>query len=264
MKNSPLQFDYCDTSGDYVAEYRGLTIKAVHDSDCESPREWSNVAIMACAHRRYNLGDSDGMLEARHAIRDSRFYRDTWEESESGEFTFKGVKRDCFDLSDPSDLWEAMQLCTDIECQPLYLYDHSGITISTGRFSCPWDSGQVGFAFVTLERLKAESYFKRWTPAARQWARDRINGETEVYDHYLTGQVYGFVLASDSDDHMDSVWGFYGTDFEESGLSEAARDAADHLIETAQKKRLACLARLIRNRVPLDKRAAMLASEGSL
>jgi hypothetical protein len=26
----------------------------------------------------------------------------------------------------------------------LFLYDHSGITISTGRFSCPWDSGQVG------------------------------------------------------------------------------------------------------------------------
>ena len=27
---------------------------------------------------------------------------------------------------------------------PLYLFDHSGITMNTSGFSCPWDSGQVG------------------------------------------------------------------------------------------------------------------------
>ena len=27
--------------------------------------------------------------------------------------------------------------------QPLYLYDHGGITMNTTGFSCSWDSGQV-------------------------------------------------------------------------------------------------------------------------
>ena len=40
---------------------------------------------------------------------------------------------------------------------PLYLYDHGEITMSTGRFSCPWDSGQVGWIYCTKERFIAET-----------------------------------------------------------------------------------------------------------
>ena len=262
-----LDFEYNDRSGEYEAEYKGLTIKAVQDSPPESPREWDNVAVMACGHPSYNLGDDDGMRQPRDAIRASRCYRDTWESGSVAapyDVKIKGTTYDVFDLSEPGQLWQAIQLCDDIESQPLYLYDHSGITISTGRFSCAWDSGQVGFAFVTRAQMIKESAFKRWTPAARAWARERIDAETRVYDDYITGAVYGYVIASDSDDHMDSCWGYYGTDFADSGLAESAMNVADCLLEAAHKKRLACLARLIRNRVPLDKRPAMLASAGEL
>ena len=34
---------------------------------------------------------------------------------------------------------------------PLYLYDHSGITMNTTGFSCPWDSGQVGWIYAFKE-----------------------------------------------------------------------------------------------------------------
>ena len=34
---------------------------------------------------------------------------------------------------------------------PLYAYEHGMITVSTGPFSCPWDSGQVGFVVSTEE-----------------------------------------------------------------------------------------------------------------
>ena len=34
---------------------------------------------------------------------------------------------------------------------PLYAYEHGMITVSTGPFSCPWDSGQVGFVVSTKE-----------------------------------------------------------------------------------------------------------------
>ena len=38
----------------------------------------------------------------------------------------------------------------------LYLYDHSGITMSTGSFCDSWDSGQVGFIYVTKEDIEKE------------------------------------------------------------------------------------------------------------
>lgn len=258
-----LNFTYDDKSGDFVAKYRGLIIKAVHCSDAANPRaEFDNCAVMACSHRRYNLGDSDGMDSARQAIRGSRFYRDTWESGSIAapyDVKIKGTTYDVFDLSNPSDLWQAIQLCDDIASQPLYLFDHGGISISTGPFSCAWDSGQIGFAFITAETLKRESRFTLWTAAARQWASQMIDSETRLYDDYLTGQVYGYVIASDTDSHMESCWGYYGSDFEVSGLSESAIDAANFKLNAAHQKRMAYLAQLIRNRVPLDKRAALLA-----
>jgi len=40
---------------------------------------------------------------------------------------------------------------------PLYLYDHSGITMSTGPFSCPWDSGQVGWIYAPKQKFIDET-----------------------------------------------------------------------------------------------------------
>jgi hypothetical protein len=39
---------------------------------------------------------------------------------------------------------------------PLYLYDHSGITMSYKPFGCRWDSGQVGFIYMTAQDIKKE------------------------------------------------------------------------------------------------------------
>ncbi len=39
---------------------------------------------------------------------------------------------------------------------PLDLYDHSGITMNTTGFHCPWDSGQVGYIYVMPEDIRKE------------------------------------------------------------------------------------------------------------
>jgi len=46
---------------------------------------------------------------------------------------------------------------------PVYMYDHSGITINTDGFSCPWDSGQVGVIFCTRERFLKETGYNKQT-----------------------------------------------------------------------------------------------------
>ena len=46
---------------------------------------------------------------------------------------------------------------------PIYMYDHSGITISVNPFSCPWDSGQIGFIYISKEKARKEYSKKRLT-----------------------------------------------------------------------------------------------------
>lgn len=243
-----LSFDYDASENCYIAQIGEIyRVRAENDDSPESPREWCNVATMVCHHGHYNLGDRNDNAKgsadnkAIDAIRASRDYRDTWEESESCQFTFKGVTRDCFDFSQPSDVWQAVQLCSDIVSQPLYLYDHSGITISTGAFSCPWDSGQVGFAFVTFDTIRKEQSCKAVIEKHKAWAARMIDCETETYDNYLTGNVYGYIsqvaTAWDSDGEatewhdLDSCWGYYG-DFDKSGLAESALESITAHMQT--------------------------------
>jgi len=104
---------------------------------------------------------------------------------------------------------------------PLYLYDHSGITMRTTPFSCPWDSGQVGVIFVEKNKVREEYGWKVITAKRKEKILERLKGEVETYDQYLRGEVYGFRKLVDGEE-VDSCWGFYGSDHRDSGLFENA------------------------------------------
>lgn len=194
----------------------GLTLKVIADSDACNPRkDWDQFAVMACEHGRYDLGDDNGSQTLRDAIEHSRDYRRAWDDL------------DTIDL-----IVTALPHCSDIVALPLYLYDHSGITISTGAFACPWDSGQVGFIFVTRDAILKEWGGTRLTPKLRQKAIDLMNGEVETYDDYLTGNVYGYSIEDAEGDHLDSCWGFYGDyDSDYGALSEGKAALASELAD---------------------------------
>ena len=42
-----------------------------------------------------------------------------------------------------------------------FIYDHSGITMNTTGFSCPWDSGQVGWIYCSKKRFLSETGYKK-------------------------------------------------------------------------------------------------------
>lgn len=188
----------------------GVILKVIADDDRDSPRDWGNdITVMVCDHGRYNLGDDDGHDKAADAIRNSRDYRPAWEDDDG-----EGL-----DFSQGPDLYNAIRRCSDIVTLPLYLYDHSGITISTGPFSCPWDSGQVGFIFMDKPRILANCYTAAGKPgtiltkALRDKAVAIMESDTEVYDQYLTGDVWGYVVEDEDGDTLDSLWGMYGLDY---------------------------------------------------
>jgi hypothetical protein len=178
--------------------YRDHTIKIIPDPDPENPRDYDNLGTMTCWHRRYQLGD-------RHEFDDPR------------EFLIDvcGMDRES-DLS-MNDLFLRAERWAVI--LRLFLYDHSGITMNTTGFHCPWDSGQVGFIHVTLEDVRKEYGVKRVSPQQRAKVAEHLRQEVKTYDHYLTGNCYGFVVEKD-DEEISSCWGFLG-DYDGYCLEEA-------------------------------------------
>ncbi|ARK07593.1 hypothetical protein LAV_00218 [Sphingobium phage Lacusarx] len=206
-------------------ETRGaLRLRIIVDADPINPRKDFDHegTVMCCDHRRYTLGDDDAHADAAEMIRASRDYRPSWED-EDGK---------ALDFSYGPDLWAAIQLCSDIVALPCYLYDHSGLTMSTGRFSCPWDSGQVGFiAMAKPAILEAQCKPKgsRLSSFLKQRTAALLKAEVAEYDQYLRGDVYGYVVDrvdGESLDDMDSsCWGFFGLDY----ATEEGREALEYI-----------------------------------
>lgn len=109
---------------------------------------------------------------------------------------------------------------------PLYLYDHSGLTMNTTGFSCSWDSGQVGWIYMARETFLAETGWgeQLWPDKAIEM----MQGSVKTYDQYLTGDVYGFTVYENTgteenpswDETDNSCWGFYGSDIKENGIAD--------------------------------------------
>ncbi len=162
------------------------------DGNGESPREWNNMGTMVCFHQRYRLGD-------KHEY-DARDYNG-WDD----------FGNTLLETDYPGGV-----------ILPLYLYDHSGITMNTTGFSCTWDSGQVGFIIASAEKIRENFMAKRITKKVRERALALLVSEVNVYDQYIRGEVYGYTITDDDGSHIDSCGGFYGSDPKDNGMMDNA------------------------------------------
>lgn len=187
-------------------EYRGLTIKIYQEHDSHpdlNPRSWGNLGRMICWHRRYNLGD----------------------EGESKEFR----TRDSFAE------WRTNNSKDIAVIIPLRMYEHGNIGISTSAdrypYNCPWDSGWVGYIYVTKDDLRKEYNVQRVSKKLIDKADRILRQEVEIYDLYISGDVWWYSVDDPiTDESVDSCSGFYGSNWEENGLLEHARDGIDSYI----------------------------------
>lgn len=177
-----------------------LDISIHQDTDPINPREYDNYGVMACSHRRYTLGDEDAQIQ----IDDFN----TWDEVEA----------------------HLINECGAVIILPLYLYDHSGITMSTTTFigraqHATWDSGRVGFIYTTREKIYEMQGWKRLTKERRAKVESYLVSEVFTYAQYLTGDVYSYSIEVDGEE-VDSCSGFYGEIY---AREEAAAVAVHHL-----------------------------------
>lgn len=122
------------------------------------------------------------------------------------------------DFADSDDLNDYLAGLNDRRAEfvsvPLYAYVHSGITISTGSFGDPWDSGCFGIAICTKEQvINAFGNDIDW----QRHAKDIIEGEIETYDKFLTGGTYVYSTylyhkETKSWTLEDTCGGFYSND----------------------------------------------------
>lgn len=189
------------------------TLEIYYDEDPPNPRtEWDNLGTMIVWHSRYNLGDND--TYKKRPLSESYY---------SPEYFLAELANVDYDLL-PGEKQNNDYLLDKIRKNhiilPLYLYDHSGITISCSRFSCPWDSGQVGWIYISYEDIRKEYNWKKLTKERKDKIISYLEGEVETYDQYLTGDVYGFKIKDSEDNEIESYWGFYGSDWKTNGIKD--------------------------------------------
>jgi hypothetical protein len=184
-------------------EYKGYVIKLIQDTDGMNPRDKDFdegiISKMVCFHKRYDLGD-----ENEHKSNDFN----GWDDIE--QHLIK--EHDAFIIL------------------PLYLYDHSGITMRTYSFNDRWDSGQVGFIYISEEKVRKEYSAKHITKTLIEKITKYLESEVSTYNNYLTGNVCGFIVEDEEGENLDSCWGFYGDDGRKEAMSEA-KNIVDNLHE---------------------------------
>ena len=171
-----------------IIENEKYKLEIFDDLNPCSPREFDNLGTMVCFHRRYNLGDETELKSSDFS---------SWEELEN--YLYKEENA--------------------LIAIPVFMYDHSGLWINTTGFSCPWDSGQIGYIYVSKEKVRREYSCKRISKKLKEMIREMLCSEVDLYNDYLSGNVYGFTLTDkENAEEIDSSCGFYGTDYIENGI----------------------------------------------
>jgi len=175
-----------------------------YDHYPQNPRtEWDNLGTMVCFHNRMNLGDDN------HYLTSDMF--SGWDALE--EYLYKKM-----------DVLIAV---------PLYMMDHSGLTIRAYPFGGMYghfDSGQIGFIYITKKKARTEYGRQRVSEKLTAKIECMLLGEVETYNQYVSNDTYTFEIVKVStcdqgeehEEHIDSCGGFYGSDFVANGLYESA------------------------------------------
>ena len=234
---------------DAIEEFRshGFTVEIMQDEDALDPRkDYDNLGTMICFHSDYNLGDEQPRCTPEDYLGELARELDPnlagieayWTDGDGyanlcRERTAKGLSSEPDIISDLR-IKAAIQKVLDRELimLPLFLLDHGGITMNTTGFGCPWDSGQVGFIYVTRAQIRKEYGWKRITRKRVRQIEKYLAGEVEGYDQYLTGDVYGYTVEDEYGEVFNSCWNVHGLDFCREQAVEAAERARKHVTET--------------------------------
>jgi hypothetical protein len=192
-------------------EYKGYTIEVHRSEGGDSPRDWS----------------TSGVILTWAGLGDEQIHRADVEENIAEHGSIEKWLRDSHGAVGP--------------ILPVFMMDHSGRTLSCDdtRFrqadSHGWDWGQIGYTFATAKTLDATGVIVT--------GDDRIEkgliADVSVYNQYLNGEVYGYVVTGPDGEEIDSLWDIYDDEYNASNddvthcyILRSAAEEVDGRIET--------------------------------
>lgn len=192
-------------------------ISVYYDDEPLNPRhDYSNFSHFALGHNRYDVGDKDTISDLRTLIMEHPNFRK--------EYHYD------YNLNALPDL-EALGLEMDVFAihMPVYGYEHGDLAVSlsrTGQFADQFDSGKLGFIYVTKQDIRDNFGKKYVTKALIERSKSVILGEFEEYKSFIEGNTFGFsVYADESKEGVeDCMHGFIGDDLEKNGMLEHVKE----------------------------------------
>lgn len=277
-----LNFEWHDSrnGGEYRAEVSGFIVKAIRDESAESPWDaWDGQPPLIVYYDRSldEKGDVPNPLADMSDSFIARNWRALCKIFDQSPDAAKERKADYgyFKIADAKR--ELLDEWLD-EIKPSRYSGHAGGYMTALGELCElrgWPSlstSSHGYSqgdYAELLLIFSPAYAKEigatWprSAKAKAEARKRLESDAKLWGAWAWGDVYGFVTESADGtelpgDFLDSCFGFYGDDFAWSGLAEAAAESLSYIRKERKAKRLAKLKELIRARVPLAARAAIL------
>lgn len=123
-----------------------------------------------------------------------------------------------------------------VHYEPLYLFAHSGISVSLSPFGDKWDSGQCGFAAFTAEQARGSLPSEYST---------MLKAEVDQFNAAINGGVVGYIIerskycrscGQTTSEIVDSCWGYLAMDgyvrFEEEEVLPIVRQIVEDINET--------------------------------
>lgn len=277
-----LNFEWHDSrnGGEYRAEANGFIVRAVHDDSPENPWDACDGQPPLIVYSDRSLDEKGDVPNPLADMTDS-FIARNWRalckifdqspdaaQERKSDYAYERIadaKRDLLDewldeikpsrysghagdymvaLGELCELrgWPSLSTSSHGYCQS----DYAELLLI---FS-PAYAKEIGAAWPRSAKAKAE-------------ARKSLEADAKLWGAWARGNVYGFVIESADGtelpgDCLDSCFGFYGDDMAESGLAEAAAESLSYIRKERRERRFAKMKGLIRARVPLATRAAIL------
>lgn len=109
-------------------------------------------------------------------------------------------------FTDPDDLDQderddVSKFLKEYHVLDVYMYDHSGRTISTTAFHCPWDSGRVGVVYISRNKAEAQGL---------KDPEEYLRYTVKELDCFMRGELYGWTVVDDRNEVLESCWGYVG------------------------------------------------------
>jgi hypothetical protein len=196
----------------HTESYKGYSIEVFYDElsslEC-NPCEYAKLGKVYTWHRRYSIGDP-------HNFRDTKEMEDAILE-EAGKLNAKNRSKALNELI--------------FVIMPVYMYDHGGRVLSTSPFDCPWDSGQLGWTYVTTKAAKEWFNVSKLKPEHKVKARELLEKELKLLNNWIEGEIYYFDIKNPDgkiETDVSGIGGYFGADFDD--MIEEAKKEIDGIV----------------------------------